>query len=129
VNGSQNSQCEEAALKAADILMKQGCFSECWLTKRNRFYDRNGVDLILVLKSGLAVYVQVKLGGGRHIFSNENRPNHGGMDKHFRLHPNITVFLIIPKQLLKSNNPDKYKKIAEELKKAVNNAINKTKPI
>lgn len=130
-NGSENSPYEKAVLVSAEILKDKKLFSNCWLTRHGSLSDRKGIDLVVELRGGIAVFIQIIAGGGSKIHSNCSNLDHGSIKKHFSKHPNIKSVIVVPRRLLKNSktNSDIYGRIAEELRNIVNKAVKELKAI
>jgi len=129
VSAKEHSVYERAAYLGAKLLKRERSIADCWRTKPSKFYDAQGVDLVIILLSGLAAFVQVKTGAGNRIYTSESDPSHGRFTKHKKDHENIKILIMIPRGLLRQPPPNLYRLIAEELRKAINKAIRETKEI
>lgn len=130
-NGSENSQYEKAVLVSAEILKNKKLFPNCWLTRHGSLSDRKGIDLVVELRGGIAVFIQIIAGGGSKIHSNCSNLDHGSIKKHLSKHPNIRSVIVVPRRPLNNlkANPAIHERIAEELRNIINKAIKELKPI
>lgn len=77
--------------------------------------DKAGIDIIIVLKSGLSALIQV-------TFKRSDEQIEEKRAHHFKLHPNIKLFLIVEKlpQGDVAKDAKVYRKVAQDLAEQIN---------
>lgn len=119
----RNKRYHRHVTNASENLVVRVC--ERWVVQKKIIYylhswqngqaDKAGIDIIIVLKSGLAALVQV-------TFKKSDQQVEEKRAHHFKLHPHVKLFLVVEKlpQGDVARDEKIYRKIAQDLSDEIN---------